>query len=130
VAASKARAARPPAGSGGSWKRVGAEPRRGLRRGKTVIGGRTNAAGTVHPMLAHPGGRTDVAERPGDWVFEMKWDGYRAIATVRDGRLVGLRSRNGLDFMPTYPELEAIGDATRGDAVLDGEIVALDAHGR
>lgn len=125
VAASKARKA---AGSAGSWKRVGAEPRRGLKRGKSVVGGRTNAAGTVHPMLATLA-ELDTFDASDDWVYEMKWDGYRAIATVRDGT-VELRSRNGLDFTPTYPELQALADAVAGDAVLDGEIVALDDAGR
>jgi bifunctional non-homologous end joining protein LigD len=124
VAASKARSA------SGSWKRVGAEPRRGLKRGKSVVGGRTNAAGTVHPMLATLADIDRFSPDAGDdWVFEMKWDGYRAIATVRDGA-VELRSRNGLDFTPTYPELQALADAVDGDVVLDGEIVALDASGR
>jgi bifunctional non-homologous end joining protein LigD len=126
VAASKARKA---AGSAsGSWKRVGAEPRRGLKRGKSVVGGRINAAGTVHPMLATLA-ELETFDRGDDWVYEMKWDGYRAIATVRDGT-VELRSRNGLDFTPTYPELQALADAVTGDAVLDGEIVALDDAGR
>jgi len=126
VAASKARSA------AGSWKRVGAEPRRGLKRGKSIVGGRTHAAGTVHPMLATLAGPDELRGRSGlgdDWVFEMKWDGYRAIATVRNGE-VGFRSRNGLDFTPLYPELQALGDAVDGDVVLDGEIVALDARGR
>lgn len=122
IAASKARSA-----TGGSWKRVGAEPRRGLKRGKTVVGGRTNATGTVHPMLATLA--DDTFAGGDDWVFELKWDGYRAIASIRDG-VLDLRSRNGLDFAATYPELQAIVDAVDGDAVVDGEIVALDERGR
>jgi bifunctional non-homologous end joining protein LigD len=122
VAASKARTA------SGSWKKIGAEPRRGLKRGKSVIGGRVNAAGTVHPMLAT---LSDLASFPrdDDWIYELKWDGYRAIATVRNGE-VGLRSRNGLDFTATYPELQRLAEAVDGEVVLDGEIVALDADGR
>jgi bifunctional non-homologous end joining protein LigD len=122
IAESKARSAV------GSWKRVGAEPRRGLTRGKRVVGGRTDATGTVHPMLAT---LADVStfDRDDAWVFEMKWDGYRAIATVRDGS-VTFRSRNGLDFTSTYPELQQLSQAVTGDVVLDGEIVALDAKGR
>jgi bifunctional non-homologous end joining protein LigD len=122
IAASKARTA------AGSWKRVGAEPRRGLKRGKSVVGGRVNAAGTVHPMLATLAD-LDSFDRDDDWVFEMKWDGYRAIATVRDGE-VEFRSRNGLNFTPTYPELQQLAEAVDGDLVLDGEIVALDGSGR
>ena len=120
VAASKARAA------SGSWKKIGSEARKGLKRGKTVVGGRTNAAGTVHPMLAtlaEPGAFEHAD--PGEWAFELKWDGYRAIATVRDGA-VELRSRNGLDFSPTYPELQQLAEAVDGDVVVDGEIVALE----
>src|SRR5690606_16028800 len=76
VAASRARSRA--LGGSGSWKRVGAEPRRGLKRGKSVVGGRTNATGTVHPMLAHLGDLADLADRGDDWIFELKWDGYRA----------------------------------------------------
>ena len=122
IAASKRRSA-----ESGSWKRVGAEPRRGLKRGKSVVGGRTNAAGTVHPMLASLAEPGDI--RGDDWVFELKWDGYRAIATVRGGE-VTFRSRNGLDFTPTYPELQELAGLVDGDVVLDGEIVALDDDGR
>jgi bifunctional non-homologous end joining protein LigD len=82
----------------------------------------------VHPMLATLG---DIAAFTGgpDWAYEMKWDGYRAIATIRDGA-VTLRSRNGLDMTATYPELAELADAVADDTVLDGEIVALDAKGR
>jgi bifunctional non-homologous end joining protein LigD len=110
----------------GVW---GSRPRRGLGRGeRAVVGSRTGSAGTVHPMLAtlgDPDGFAGGAE----WAYEMKWDGYRAIATIRDGAL-SLRSRNGLDMTATYPELGGLVDAVTGDAVLDGEIVALDAKGR
>ena len=96
--------------------------------GKTVVGSRTGGPVTVAPMLATLG---DIPSFTGgdDWAYEMKWDGYRAIATIRDGA-VSLRSRNGLDFTATYPELAGIVDAVDDDALLDGEIVALDAKGR
>jgi len=64
-----------------------------------------------------------------DWAFEMKWDGIRAIATVAAGE-VSLTSRNGNDLTKSYPELQSIAAAVDGDAVIDGEIVALDAKGR
>jgi bifunctional non-homologous end joining protein LigD len=79
-------------------------------------------------MLATLGDLEKFAGGP-DWAYEMKWDGYRAIATVRDG-VLSLRSRNGLDMTATYPELGELVDAVPGDAVLDGEIVALDPKGR
>jgi bifunctional non-homologous end joining protein LigD len=103
--------------------------RKGLTRGKTIIGGRAGT-NTIAPMLATLG---SVAEFEGgaDWAYEMKWDGIRAVATVR-GDEVTLRTRNGLDVTGSYPELaETLPDALGGrDAVLDGEIVALDDTGR
>ncbi len=73
----------------------------------------------------------------GDWAFEMKWDGFRALATVLapDGGApeVRLTSRTGLDMTKTYPELQALAEMLDPEdlpAVLDGEIVALDPGGR
>jgi bifunctional non-homologous end joining protein LigD len=80
------------------------------------------------PMLAAAG------ELPADtdrrWGFEFKWDGVRALAHVRDGRLT-LRARSGNDVTDTYPELTRLPAALAGhEAVLDGEVVAFDAAGR
>ncbi len=66
---------------------------------------------------------------PGDWAFELKWDGIRALATVREGR-VTLRSRNGNDLTAQYPELQELAERAGVDGVYDGEIVALDDRGR
>ncbi|WP_308221924.1 ATP-dependent DNA ligase [Curtobacterium sp. VKM Ac-2922] len=66
---------------------------------------------------------------PADWAVEMKWDGVRALATVRDGR-VSLRSRNGNDLTAQYPELQELADRAGVDGVFDGEVVALDDRGR
>lgn len=80
----------------------------------------------ISPMLAQ------TAKEPfddPDWVFETKWDGYRAIAEVHKGS-VRLYSRNHQNFTTTYPDIvEAIAKITH-DVVLDGEIVALDTQGR
>ncbi len=80
----------------------------------------------VRPMLA------TLVDRPFDregWLFEPKWDGYRAIAEVRGGG-VRLYSRNRkpfeAKFAPVARALEGLGH----DAVLDGEIVAVDDQGR
>ena len=64
-----------------------------------------------------------------DWSYEMKWDGMRAILVVEGGRIT-LTSRQGNDATSRFPELRALGE-TLGqiEAVLDGEIVALDEHG-
>jgi bifunctional non-homologous end joining protein LigD len=75
---------------------------------------------------------TLVKEPPhGDgWAWELKWDGIRALGYVGNGEL-RLVSRNGNDVSHRYPELRALA-AEFGDrnAVLDGEIVTFDEHGR
>ncbi len=82
----------------------------------------------VAAMLATAGTSADVAT--GEWHFEIKWDGYRAVAAVQGGGL-SLTSRNGLDLTARYPELRELVDALDGrDAVLDGEVVVLDDQGR
>jgi bifunctional non-homologous end joining protein LigD len=80
----------------------------------------------VEPMLATLGGR---AFSDDNWLFEIKWDGVRALARVANGE-VTLRSRNGTDMTQRYPELGTLPDALAArEAILDGEIVALDANG-
>ncbi|MBO0984741.1 ATP-dependent DNA ligase [Rathayibacter sp. SD072] len=78
------------------------------------------------PMLATKGRPLDIGD---DSAVEMKWDGYRAIVRVQNGA-VTLTSRNGNDLTPAFPDLHAPLAEAAGDAVLDGEIVALDARGR
>ncbi len=64
------------------------------------------------------------------WGYEFKWDGVRALAVVRDGRL-GLWARSGTLLTDRYPELGRLPDTLADrDAVLDGEVVALDRLGR
>ena len=71
----------------------------------------------------------EVPSDPG-WAYEMKWDGVRALVLVRDGQ-VRIRSRNDRDVTPGYPELLPLGAAVGAtEVLLDGEIVALDEHGR
>lgn len=72
----------------------------------------------------------DLPRDDAAWGFEMKWDGMRTLITVEDGA-VRVTSRQGNDATARFPELDGLADALAGhDAVLDGEIVALDAHGR
>lgn len=82
---------------------------------------------TIHPMLATP------VEKPfdgADWLFEIKWDGYRAVAFIENGK-VRLVSRNQNDLTPRYPELKALPEFVKAKtAILDGEVVALDEQGR
>ncbi len=64
-----------------------------------------------------------------EWLFEIKWDGYRAIAEKKKKRIL-LYSRNGLSFLETYPIIVEQLHHIREDAVVDGEIVVLDKKGR
>lgn len=64
------------------------------------------------------------------WLFEIKWDGYRALCTVEKEN-VSLVSRNGLDMLRRFPDLKALSGAFSSvPIVVDGEIVSLDAKGR
>src|SRR5215471_13176476 len=82
---------------------------------------------TVHPMLA------TLVDNPFDdqqWLFEIKWDGYRAVSFIHDGR-AKLVSRNQNDLTGEFPEIaKAAGRLEIESAMLDGEIVALDEEGR
>lgn len=83
----------------------------------------------VSPMLATLGSVADIGDES-EWAFEMKWDGIRAVAEVRGGRL-RLTTRNGNDVTDTYPDLAGLVDlAGDHDLVLDGEIVTLNPQGR
>src|SRR5690242_1252843 len=97
-------------------------------RAAEVHGARKSAMPSrAEPMLA------TLVEQPfsdPNWLFEIKWDGVRAMAWIADGALT-LRSRNNIDVTSRYPELAALPKRFAGrDAILDGEIVALDARGR
>jgi len=82
---------------------------------------------TIHPMLAES---VEEAFDGTEWLFEIKWDGYRAIAFIRDGK-ARLVSRNQNDLTPRYPELKDLPRFIKAKtAILDGEVVALDADGK
>jgi bifunctional non-homologous end joining protein LigD len=74
-----------------------------------------------------------LKERPfsdPNWLFEIKWDGVRAVAQIQQGR-VTLWARSGRDVTQEYPEFRDLGKHFRvADAIVDGEIVALDENGR
>jgi bifunctional non-homologous end joining protein LigD len=79
------------------------------------------------PMLATLAEAPPPDER--NWTYELKYDGFRAIAAIVDGE-VALWSRNELDLAKRFPHIETIVSRIRvGEAVLDGEIVALDEKG-
>jgi len=81
----------------------------------------------IHPMLA------TTVEKPfdsQDWLFEIKWDGYRAVAFIENGK-VRLVSRNQNELTARYPELKDLAKSVKAKtAILDGEVVALDEQGR
>jgi len=80
----------------------------------------------VEPMLAT---LTELPFSDPNWVFEIKWDGVRAIVWVTDAAAT-LRSRTGSEITSQYPELASLPEAFLArQAILDGEIVALDARG-
>jgi bifunctional non-homologous end joining protein LigD len=81
----------------------------------------------IHPMLAES---VEKAFDGPEWLFEIKWDGYRAIAFI-DGGKVRLVSRNQNDLTPRYPELKDMAKFIQAKtAILDGEVVALDEDGK
>jgi bifunctional non-homologous end joining protein LigD len=81
----------------------------------------------IHPMLATS---TAKAFDNPEWLFEIKWDGYRAVAFIEDGR-VRLMSRSQNDLTKQYPELGTMPQFVKVKrAIVDGEIVALDEEGR
>ena len=68
------------------------------------------------PMLARDAG---APFSDPDWIYEVKWDGIRALAYV--GEEFSLRSRNDKELRENFPEIEELKGLV-GDAVLDGEI--------
>ena len=83
---------------------------------------------TYAPMLATLAADVPTGE---GWLFEVKWDGFRAIATIRGGN-VDLRSRNDKSFVDRFPTVvRTLERALRTpDCVLDGEVVAVGEDGR
>jgi bifunctional non-homologous end joining protein LigD len=82
----------------------------------------------VHPELA------TLVDAPFDddaWLFEIKWDGFRAIATIDAKGHVTMTSRSGKDLLARFPTLTSVADGFTGmPIVVDGEIVAFDAQGK
>lgn len=78
-------------------------------------------------MLATPGGRAFSSP---DWLYEIKYDGYRCMALVADGQ-VELRTKSGLECTAWFPELtQALANVPGGPHVIDGEVCVLDELGR
>lgn len=80
----------------------------------------------ISPMLA------TLIKKPfddEDWLFEIKWDGYRALAFINQGK-VDLKSRNKLSWNDKFPEIAKELKNIDSQVILDGEVVVLDKNGK
>lgn len=80
----------------------------------------------VKPMLA------ELSEEPFDdsgWLFEIKWDGYRAVAEIKNGE-VNLHSRNNISFNDKYPSIVKSLKKIDANVILDGEVAVVDDFGK
>src|SRR5947207_8539745 len=107
-------------------------PKRKAGQSKTVANGRCSRGkrarmpDVIHPMLAT---LVDEPFSDPEWIFETKWDGFRSVCFIKNGR-ARFVSRNQIEMTPQYPELADIAKQVAAkEAILDGEIVALDEHG-
>jgi bifunctional non-homologous end joining protein LigD len=81
---------------------------------------------SVKPMLAVTVDEPFVRD---DWVFELKWDGYRILAEAENGG-VKLYTRNGIDYTDRFADVAKAFRSLGFDALIDGEVVVLDPGGR
>src|SRR3989440_135831 len=97
-----------------------------IRAGELQGARKRSMPSRVEPMLAT---LTDRPFSDPNWLFEIKWDGVRALARIENGALT-LRSRTGVDMDKRYPELASLPNVLAArQTILDGEIVALDTRG-
>src|SRR5437016_1141356 len=80
----------------------------------------------IKPMLATL--VKDPFDHP-DWIFEIKWDGYRAITEINKHN-VDLYSRKGISFNERYQPIVKALHKLNHDAIIDGEIVVVDSMGK
>ncbi|MCB7482513.1 DNA ligase D [Christiangramia sediminis] len=79
----------------------------------------------VKPMLATSG--KAIFNDP-NWIYELKWDGYRLIAHVNDGK-VNIHSRNGISYNSKFPQLVKDLETISHEVILDGEVVVVNESG-
>lgn len=111
---------------GAAFKRKKVSARSVTGRPRSVRSANDKVTGYVKPMLAQ------ISDKPfddADWVFEVKWDGYRAVAETGKER-TRLYSRNGLSFLRLYPRVAEELKKIKEEAILDGEIVVLNEHNK
>lgn len=108
------------------WLIILHEPAR-LNPGLKTIGIAASAPTGLKPMLAV---LTDAPFDSPDFVFEIKYDGMRALAQLDEDGVLNILSRNGRQQAPRFPELAGLGgNFLAGEFVVDGEIAALDERG-
>ncbi|WP_192821664.1 DNA ligase D [Rufibacter sp. LB8] len=90
------------------------------------IGSKADMPHNLVPMTAK---LTDGPFDDPDWLFEVKWDGYRAVAEVENGQ-VHLYSRNGKSFKEKYQSVVKALEALKDQVIFDGELVVLDRKGK
>ena len=105
-------------------RRAGTDP----SKGETDLTSLPKAnAGFIEPMKAL---LVDRLPKGSDWLYEIKFDGVRALA-LKDGKSLSLISRSGKDLGQKYPSvLQDLKDLKPKQLVLDGEVVAVDEQGR
>lgn len=117
-------AGKPPASSG----KVSDAIRKAISNPEELPGAKKTAVPDQIPVAL-----ATLADKPfsnPDWLFEIKWDGERAVSFVRDGE-VELRSRSGREITQEYPELKELPKRLNArKAIIDGEVVVLDEAGR
>lgn len=114
--------------SGRTMGEIAEDPGRwlGLPRLDLTDAPKAGQPSTLEPMLA---ALTNVPTDSPDWLYEVKWDGYRIIAHLQDGR-VRLLTRNHQDYTDRYQPVATELADLRLDCILDGEMVVVDEHGR
>jgi DNA ligase D-like protein (predicted ligase)/DNA ligase D-like protein (predicted polymerase)/DNA ligase D-like protein (predicted 3'-phosphoesterase) len=81
----------------------------------------------IEPMLGQP---AKTPPNSGDYLYELKWDGIRALITLDEGT-IKIRGRKGMDFTDKFPELLVVDESFRATSgVFDGEIVCLEPDGK
>lgn len=84
-----------------------------------------NPKDPIKPMLATTANK--IFNDP-DWIYELKWDGYRMIANIENSK-VSIHSRNGISYNSKFPGLVQDLELIPHDVILDGEVVVLDKNG-
>ncbi len=80
----------------------------------------------VKPMLASPAKK--IFKDP-DWVFELKWDGYRVMANINDGQ-VDIYSRNGISYNSKFASIKKALEHIPHNCILDGEVIVVNDEGK